>query len=111
MKTTNWARNWWIAAVAAVLLVAAAVVVATQLRSDTAAPPTTTAPMTTVLTTTAASASTTTPVPVTGYQLLWPFADDKQAAAWQASYREGGHSPWHLDADLTAQSFAQGYLG
>ena len=42
---------------------------------------------------------------------LWPFKDASEAAAWQASYRSGGHSPWHVDADLTALSFTQGYLG
>ncbi|EWM10169.1 hypothetical protein KUTG_00473 [Kutzneria sp. 744] len=90
--------------------------VVTQLHSDTAAPRTTTTVPTTVLTTTASSSpatksTTTTPAPAPGHQLLWPFADDKQAAAWQAGYREGGHEPWHLDAGLTAQSFTRGYLG
>jgi hypothetical protein len=33
------------------------------------------------------------------------------AGAWQQSYRAGGHQPWHLDARLTALSFASGFLG
>ncbi len=45
------------------------------------------------------------------YQPLWPFADRAQADAWVRSYRAGGHQPWHLDADQTALSFTQGYLG
>ncbi|WP_433501180.1 hypothetical protein ACQP1K_13225 [Sphaerimonospora sp. CA-214678] len=45
------------------------------------------------------------------YQPLWPFADRAQADAWVRSYRSGGHQPWHLDADQTALSFTQGYLG
>ena len=103
-----------LAAVAAVIVLAAAVIV-TQLPSNTAAPPTTRV-LPTVLTTTAASAAVATPsgtAPATTgtYQLLWPFADQDQAAAWQVSYRTGGHDAWHLDAGQTAQSFTQGYLG
>ena len=45
------------------------------------------------------------------YQPLWPFADEKQARHWQESYRSGGHQPWHLDAERTALSFTQGFLG
>ncbi|GIH71341.1 hypothetical protein Mth01_35940 [Sphaerimonospora thailandensis] len=45
------------------------------------------------------------------YQPLWPFADHAQARSWTLSYRSGGHQPWHLDADQTALSFTQGYLG
>ncbi|MFC9995126.1 hypothetical protein [Nocardia sp. NPDC127526] len=58
---------------------------------------------------------TTTPggaVPNTfAYQPLWPFADAAGAAAWQQSYREGGHQPWHLDPAATALGFARDYLG
>jgi hypothetical protein len=101
-----------LAAVGAVIVLAAAVIV-TQLPSNTAAPSTKLPP--TVLTTTAASAAVATPsgtAPATTgtYQLLWPFADQDQAAAWQVSYRTGGHDPWHLDAGQTARSFTQGYL-
>ncbi|HXA62651.1 MAG TPA: hypothetical protein VNW94_26160 [Streptosporangiaceae bacterium] len=45
------------------------------------------------------------------YEPLWPFADSAQVTAWQQAYRTGGHSPWHLSTDVTALSFAQGYLG
>jgi hypothetical protein len=45
------------------------------------------------------------------YQPLWPFADADDAAAWQDSYRTGGHEPWHLDAEETAVAFTTGYLG
>lgn len=93
-------QRWWLLTAVVVLIGLATALVVTQLRSDNSAtrPTTTTTP-------------TTTLVPGTGHQLLWPFADDKQVAAWQASYREGGHQPWHLDAGMTAQSFTQGYLG
>ncbi len=109
-------RRWWIlAGVVAVIALATAVVV-TQLPSDIAAPNATAAQSSTVVTTTAASASAskptgTTPAPAAAYQLLWPFADENQVATWQASYRAGGHEPWHLDASQTARSFTQGYLG
>ena len=46
-----------------------------------------------------------------GYQPLYPFASLAEVQAWQASYRAGGHQPWHLSADQTALSFTQGYLG
>ncbi|MFC0432018.1 hypothetical protein [Kutzneria buriramensis] len=100
-------KHWWLAAVAVVVLVGTAIVIGAQLPSDTAAPP---SHPPTATTTNAATVSRTTPVPAAKYQLLWPFADERQAAAWQAGYRAGGHQPWHLDADLTAQSFTQGYL-
>ncbi len=45
------------------------------------------------------------------YQPLWPFADEEQVRDWQESYRSGGHQPWHLDAEQTALSFTQGFLG
>jgi hypothetical protein len=107
-------RLWWILAAVVVVAGLVTALVVAQLPSNTAAPPTTTT--TTALTTTAPSApdtkpTTTVPAPGSAYQLLWPFADEKQAAAWQVSYRQGGHQPWHLDAGQTAQSFTQGYLG
>ncbi|MEV7419113.1 hypothetical protein [Streptomyces sp. NPDC089919] len=46
-----------------------------------------------------------------GLQPLWPFSTLAQAQAWQRSYREGGHQPWHLDAPATALAFVQGHLG
>ena len=45
------------------------------------------------------------------FQPVWPFATLAAAQAWQREYRSGGHQPWHLDADQTALSFTQGYLG
>jgi hypothetical protein len=79
-------------------------------------PPPANAPLTTSLT----SAPTSVPRPTTtsdpigtgvAHQPLWPFPDATAAAAWQESYRTGGHQPWHLDAEMTALSFTQGYLG
>ncbi len=51
------------------------------------------------------------PQPAEGFQPLWPFADIAEARAWQDVSRTGGAQPWHLDADLTAIGFTQGYLG
>lgn len=45
------------------------------------------------------------------YQPLWPFTDTAGVRAWQDAYRTGGHQPWHLDAGMTALSFAGSYLG
>ncbi|GAA3431769.1 hypothetical protein [Kutzneria kofuensis] len=94
-----------------VVVAAAAAVVVTQLPANTVAPGTTTVQPTAVVTTTAQSASATTTAAAARYQLLWPFADEQEAAAWQVGYRKDGHQPWHLDAGLTAQSFTRGYLG
>lgn len=58
-----------------------------------------------------ATPTSTAPGSTASYQLLWPFADENQAMAWQLSYRQGGDQPWHLDAAQTGQSFTQGYLG
>ncbi|QNS02731.1 hypothetical protein [Streptomyces xanthii] len=44
-------------------------------------------------------------------QPLWPFTSLAQARAWERDYHSGGHQPWHLDPDLTALAFTQGYLG
>ncbi|MFD4240562.1 hypothetical protein ACFWP3_02985 [Streptomyces sp. NPDC058525] len=46
-----------------------------------------------------------------GLQPLWPFTTPAHVQEWQRSYREGGHQPWHLDADQTALAFVQDYLG
>jgi hypothetical protein len=48
---------------------------------------------------------------MSGYLPLYPFATQADALAWQASFRSGGHQPWHLSARQTALSFTQGYLG
>lgn len=45
------------------------------------------------------------------YLNLFPFKDVRGALAWEAAYRTGGHSPWHLSANLTALAFTRGYLG
>jgi hypothetical protein len=50
------------------------------------------------------------PQPVLRGVPLFPFADWAEVDQWQLSYREEGHQPWHLDAEMTAQAFA-GYLG
>jgi hypothetical protein len=45
------------------------------------------------------------------YQPLWPFATRAQADQWLREGLPGGHQPWHSSAEMTAQSFTQGYLG
>ncbi len=45
-----------------------------------------------------------------GYLPLYPFASLASVRAWQASYKSGGHQPWHLSPDITATSFAA-FLG
>ena len=74
-------------------------------------------------TTTSSSSSSSSPAPAAPsptrqvpaqpfrYQPLWPFASVAEAAAWQRAYRDGGQQPWHLDADETALSFTNGFLG
>jgi hypothetical protein len=59
----------------------------------------------------ATPSATTVPVPVFGYQPLWPFRDMAAAAAWQRAYRANGSQPWHVDPGLTALGFAGGHLG
>ena len=51
------------------------------------------------------------PVPVFGYQPLWPFPTVSAATGWQLAYRAGGVQPWHLDPGLTAVGFSTGHLG
>ena len=46
-----------------------------------------------------------------GLRPMWPFATLSQAENWESEYRSGGHQPWHLDAEQTALSFTQQYLG
>lgn len=86
--------------------------------SVTRPPGTVTIQTTTAATTTGAnptSAPATGP-PITGPTAstrvaLWPFADEAAAVAWQQSYRDGGHQPWHLDPATVASNFTRGYLG
>ena len=49
--------------------------------------------------------------PGPAYEPLWPFSSYVQAHQWQTVDRKAGHEPWHLDAQQTALSFVQGYLG
>lgn len=49
--------------------------------------------------------------PMAGQEWLWPFANEAEMLEWQRGYREGGHSPWHVDPEATALSFTTGYLG
>lgn len=107
-----------LAVAAAVTTLAAVTVVAIAVSrggGQAASPPTTTTPAppsTTGTTTTGTSTGTSTSAARPfGYVPLWPFSGTEDAAAWQASYREGGHAPWHLDADATALAFTTGYLG
>ncbi len=51
------------------------------------------------------------PVPVFGYQPLWPFPTTAAATTWQLAYRTSGVQPWHLDPGLTALGFTTGHLG
>ncbi|MEW2634483.1 hypothetical protein AB0903_23305 [Streptomyces sp. NPDC048389] len=46
-----------------------------------------------------------------GLRPLWPFITLAQAESWESRYRSGGHQPWHLDAEQTALSFTEQYLG
>lgn len=114
-------RRWrWITATGAVVLVVAGILVATMWRSGRpqqeppGAPPSN--PSSSQTSASQPSPGQTSPgqpqpAPAFAYQPLWPFTDANDAAAWQQSFRDGGHQPWHLDAALTAESFTQGYLG
>ena len=115
-------RRVLLAVAAAVTTLAAVTALAVAITRDgdrAASPPTTTTPAPASTTTGTTTTGTTTTIPGTttttarpfGYVPLWPFSGTDDAAAWQASYREGGHSPWHLDADATALAFTTGYLG
>ncbi|MFD2420483.1 hypothetical protein [Amycolatopsis pigmentata] len=105
-------RLRWITVIGAVVLVVTGILVASWWRSDRppqgspGVPPPSSSPGQT-------SPAQTSPAQTPAafpYQPLWPFPDADAAAAWQQSFREGGHQPWHLDPALTAESFTQGYL-
>jgi hypothetical protein len=103
------------AAVAVILVIVAAVVTVVLIRSDggdSGAGPAA-SPTLSVSPQPSATASPSTPpaTPGFGFQPLWPFAGAAEAAAWQRSYRSGGHQPWHLDPAMTALSFTREYLG
>lgn len=114
-------HRWRVIAAVATVVVVAGVVAAVLLRSDksqqSASSPSlapTTAPSAGASVpsqSTVPPGSSVAPVPGFAYQPLWPFTGTADAAAWQQSYRSGGHQPWHLDAGATAQSFTQNYLG
>ncbi|MBL1074179.1 hypothetical protein JK358_07195 [Nocardia sp. 2] len=110
------------AAVAVLLAVASLFIALTRDRDDSAAPasttgvtvtePATTGPGRTTPNTRDGTAPATTPAANRfTYQPLWPFANEAEAAAWQQSYRAGGHQPWHLDPAAVALNFTQNYLG
>lgn len=40
------------------------------------------------------------------YLPLFPFSSLAGVRSWQASYAEGGHQPWHMNAAETARAFA-----
>jgi Galactose oxidase, central domain len=105
------APRWRMAAavITAVVVAVAAVVVALLLRSDSGQPGAAPSASPTGQPSTAPSAQP--PAAGFGYQPLWPFTGVADAGAWQQAYRAGGHQPWHLDARLTALSFASGFLG
>lgn len=118
-------RRWLLVAAAAAVVLAASGVTVLLLRSDDqatgGAAPAVGASASPTVGTSAATGPTGTlppsetprrpPVLAFGYQPLWPFTGVSDAAAWQRSYREGGHQPWHLDAGQTALSFTRGFLG
>jgi cell division septation protein DedD len=127
----QWKRRWLpplLAAAAVVAVAAGTIGVVEATRADRAQPGHTPTPAPIVATPTPTIATTpagvvppgpTTSVPTTsstppqsapgafelGYQPLWPFANLADAKEWQASYRNGGHQPWHLSATATAQAF------
>jgi len=43
--------------------------------------------------------------------LLWPFSSAGQVTDWEASYRTGGHQPWHASPCVTASFFVRYALG
>jgi hypothetical protein len=60
------------------------------------------------VTTTTPTTSTATVLPIVSYPYIYPFSNAGAARAWQSS--AAGQQPWHLDAALTAKSFAD-FLG
>jgi len=81
-----------------------------QPAATTASTATTTTAPTTTTSTTVPVTTTTATAPASVDVVLFPFANLAEVAAWQASYRDGGHQPWHLDANETALAFAR-FLG
>ena len=86
--------------------------------SGPAVPPSSSTSSTSSTASTAPTSSTTVPsttapgsASLFPYFPLWPFRTFAEVQAWQASYRSGGHEPWHRQAGTTALDFAQHYLG
>jgi hypothetical protein len=45
-----------------------------------------------------------------GPVMMWPFTSASEVRAWEASYRQGGHQPWHTSPCDTASSFLRSVL-
>lgn len=101
--TRSRGKTGWIVGIVAVVAVAALVAVFAFTGSDESDPTADGPP--------AAEQDSTQPAPMADHEWLWPFANEAEMREWQRGYREGGHSPWHLDAEATALSFTTGYLG
>lgn len=95
-------RTGWIVGIVAVVAVAALVAVFAFTGSDESDPGADTTP--------AAEHDNAQSDAMAGHEWLWPFANEAEMLEWQRGYREGGHSPWHVDAEATALSFTTGYL-
>jgi hypothetical protein len=97
-------KTGWIVGIVAVVAIGALVAVFAFTGSDESDPGAND-------TTPAAERDSARSAAMDGHEWLWPFADEAEALEWQRGYREGGHSPWHVDAEATALSFTTGYLG
>lgn len=101
----------------AVLVAGGALAITVGTRDDTAAPgaggaPAESGTVASTSTTASAAAGATGQPPRArfGYQPLWPFANPAEVEEWRRAYHDGGHAPWHLDAEATALAFTTGYL-
>ncbi|MFI5775557.1 hypothetical protein [Nocardia sp. NPDC051570] len=110
MAPNNASRQRYSLIVAAVVVIAVVVAVWLWVRADRPRAGSATTPSNPAPASSDSPPTTTTP-PGFAYQPLWPFADTKAASAWEVAYGEGGLQPWHLDPGMTAQYFAQHYLG
>jgi len=97
-------KTGWIVGIVAVVAVAALVAVFAFTGSDESDPGATD-------NTPAAERDSAQSSAMDGREWLWPFANEAEVLEWQREYREGGHAPWHVDAEATALSFTTGYLG
>ncbi len=103
-------RTGWVIGLVAVVAVAAVVAVFAFTGSDGTDPGVGSTPVGRDTGTTETTEQVDTAA-MDGHEWLWPFANEAEMLEWQRGYREGGHSPWHLDAEATALSFTTGYLG